>query len=309
MSPTSDPQPSAPSTRPGSDGLAKGTGEVVLVKLGGSLITDKARDAHARDELIGRLAAELAESLPRLDAGVVLGHGSGSFGHVAAERHGLGDGLRDGDPRAAAAVRQAAARLHHVVMEALLDAGVPAWSWAPSTAVVGEQGRPAAADVDAFFRVLELGMVPVTYGDVVADRSWGAAVTSTEAVLSYLVARLRRRGKTVRRVLWLGETDGVYDASGDTVPEIDAETFAEARGWVGGSRGTDVTGGMLLRLDTARDLARLGIESWIVDGRRPGLLAAGLEAPAGGKGIGAGTRFVADPVDHPEREAADLPSL
>lgn len=303
MSPTSHPRPDAPPTPPG----AESPGEVVVVKLGGSLITDKAGDAHAREELIARLAGELAETLPRLDAGVVLGHGSGSFGHVAAERHGLGDGLRGGDPRAAAAVRQAAARLHHVVMEALLEAGVPAWSWAPSTVVVGEQGRPAAADVEAFFRVLEMGMVPVTYGDVVADRSWGAAVASTESVLGYLVGRLRRRGKTVRRVLWLGETDGVYDDSGETVPEIDADTFEEARGWVGGARGTDVTGGMMLRLDTARDLARLGIESWIVDGRRPGLLAAGLETPSGVEGVGGGTRFVADPVDRPEREAADLP--
>jgi len=89
-------------------------------------------------------------------------------------------------------------------------------------------------------------------------------------------AQLRKRGVGTRRVLWLGDTDGIYDELGETLPEISGENAAAAFRAVGGSAGTDVTGGMLLRLETARELARLGVESWIVNGHIHGLLAAGL---------------------------------
>ena len=55
---------------------------VVLVKLGGSLITRKDRPDTARREVIARLAAEIAEAWPRVAGSLVLGHGSGSFGQT-----------------------------------------------------------------------------------------------------------------------------------------------------------------------------------------------------------------------------------
>lgn len=269
--------------------------DLILVKLGGSLITDKRQDAHARRSVIARLAAELADQLPQLDeagVGVVVGHGSGSFGHVAARRHGMKDRrLGDQPALAAAAVRDAAAQLHGIVTGQLVEAGVPAWSWVPSNVMVARRGRPASAHVEPLLASLSSGMVPVTYGDVVVDRDWRATICSTEAVLLYLVRRLLRRGGRIRRVLWLGDTDGIYDESGETLPEVTDANAAWVRRAVGGSAGTDVTGGMLLRLETARDLARLGIESWIVDGRRDGVLAAGLLGSPAAAGF-PGTRVV-----------------
>lgn len=254
--------------------------DLVLVKLGGSLITDKRQDAHARHDVIQRLSEELASALGKAPRGchVILGHGSGSFGHVAAHRYGLSERrLGDGPALAAAAVRGAAAQLHQIVTGALVEAGVPAWSWAPSNVMVAARGRPATANVEPLLAALDAGFVPVTYGDVVADRAWRASICSTEQVLLYLVRRLLKRGLGVRRVLWLGDTEGIYDQEGKSLEEVNEHNAGWVRGLVGGSAGTDVTGGMLLRLRTARNLARLGVESWIVDGRREGLLASGLE--------------------------------
>ena len=78
------------------------------------------------------------------------------------------------------------------------------------------------------------------------------------------------------RLLWCGETEGVYDVAGNTIPEIDDANYRQTLQQVGSAAGTDVTGGMGLRLRTARRLAQLGIESWILNGTVPGRLKAAL---------------------------------
>ncbi len=264
--------------------------DLVLVKLGGSLITDKRGDCAARPEVIERLAREIAAARPRMRERVVLGHGSGSFGHSAAARHGLGVGPLG--PEASSGVsetRARAAELHALVTESLLTAGLAPFTWAPSSALEARAGRPVRAAIEPLLAAPDFGLLPVVYGDVVMDREWGASICSTEAVLLHLAGRLRRRGHRVRRVLWLGATAGILDLEAAPIPRVDRGNVARVRRMIGEAAGTDVTGGMLLRLETARWLARRGIESWIVDGRVPDLLAAGL---AGGKM--SGTRVVAD---------------
>jgi isopentenyl phosphate kinase len=160
---------------------------------------------------------------------------------------------------------------------------------APSSAFLADGGRLVRGFLEPLVAALDEGLVPVVYGDVVADRTLGASICSTEAAVDYLVRRLRRRGRRVARLLWLGETDGIYDRGGRTLPRIDRESYRGARRAIGAAAGTDVTGGMLLRLETARSQARLGIESLIFDGRRPGSLAAALL----GRDVG-GTRVVPD---------------
>lgn len=280
---------------------------VVLVKLGGSLITDKRRPATARPAVLRRLAREIGGAVERgIVAGLgrgaagagaarlIVGHGSGSFGHVAATAAGFHRGPLAPDRLAGVAATQAAARdLHRRVVAALARAGALPFSIAPGSALVAAAGRPATFAVEPVARALVLGFTPVVFGDVVLDREWGAAIASTETVFAELAARLpllpAPRFRVVRAI-WLGETGGVYDAAGRPIAEITAANAAAARGAARGAAGTDVTGGMLHRLDIALALAARGIESWIVDGTVPGLLAralAGEPVP--------GTRVVAEP--------------
>ncbi len=269
--------------------MQQGKKDLVFVKLGGSLITDKRAVATPRAAVIERLAREIASA--HGEANLILGHGSGSFGHVAAARHGLGKGLRyDGDSSDLAGVsvtQDAAARLHRQVIDALIQAGAAPFSVVPSSTFLADGGRLVRGFLDPLTTALAEGLLPVVYGDVVADRSRGVSICSTEAAVDYLVRRLLRRGFRVRRLLWAGETGGIYDGDGRVLPRVDAGNYAQVRRWIGAPAGTDVTGGMLLRLETARSLARRGIESWIFDGRSPGALEAGLR----GQEL-AGTRFV-----------------
>lgn len=247
-------------------------GEVVLLKLGGSLITEKSRRETARPGVIARLAGEVARAAGRMPERIVLGHGSGSFGHVAAKEHGIAGGLRSpGQLPGISLTQERAAALHREVMSALAAAGLAPFSIAPSSCFVFAGGRPAELADEPLRLALDGGLLPVVYGDVVMDREQGVAIASTERVLVALARKL-----PVRRVLWLGETDGVYDADGETLPHLSADRFEEACRAIGSPAGTDVTGGMRHRVETALELARLGIRSTIFNGLTPGLLERAL---------------------------------
>jgi isopentenyl phosphate kinase len=246
--------------------------EVVLVKLGGSLITDKRRPETARIEVIERLARELVE-IDRQEVRLILGHGSGSFGHVAAAKHGIQGGV--GAPEQLLGVTETqdrAATLNRMVIGALRRNGVAAYGLAPSSFLVSAGGAPAELWMESLLAALGLGMLPVVYGDVVMDRELGASIASTEAVFLALVKRFQSRGVRVRRSVWFGETDGVYDSRGTTIAELTAESVGDVLQQLEGASGTDVTGGMRHRLETAASLAELGVESWIANGLEPGLL-------------------------------------
>ena len=251
--------------------------EAVLLKLGGSLITDKARPETPRPEVIARLAQEIAGAPCRL----IVGHGSGSFGHVAARRFNIAEGLRSADQLPGVSLTQhRAAALHRLVVEALAEAGALPYSIAPSSCIVTAAGRPAAFADESLLLALENGLLPVLYGDVVMDREQGVAIGSTEQVFETIARCLLDRGWKIRRALWLGETDGLYDESGRTVPRVSLADFEQATQAIGDPKGTDVTGGMRLRIETALTLAKMGIPSLLLNGLTPGLLGKALQGEA-----------------------------
>lgn len=250
---------------------------LILVKLGGSLITEKSGEETARREVIERLAGEIARAAAAIPERIVLGHGSGSFGHRAAHRFGIAAGVRAPEQLPGVCrTQERAAALHREVIAALAAAGALPFSIAPSSCVVADSGRPVILAEEPLLLALERGLLPVTYGDVVMDRSWGASICSTEKLFDLVARRLLERGFFVRRVLWLGETEGLYDASGRTVHRVTEASFPRALEAIGAPAGTDVTGGMRHRLETALALARHGIPSLLANGLAPGLLERAL---------------------------------
>jgi isopentenyl phosphate kinase len=257
---------------------------VVFLKLGGSLITDKARPGVARHAVIRRLARELAAIAKRArGARVLLGHGSGSYGHPAAAGGGLTPGA-DARRRldAISRTQRAAAGLHQIVLDALVAAGARPFSFAPSSFLSSSGGRVSGRFTEPIFAALTRGLLPVVYGDVVLDDARGAVVLSTEAIFLLLAKEAAGHGIRISRAAWLGETDGVYDREGVKIGRLTpSDALRVARG-VNGASGIDVTGGMGLRLRTAGTLAKAGVPSIIIDGRRRGAVTRAVSGSDGG---------------------------
>lgn len=255
------------------------TNDLIFLKLGGSLLTNKTATEALRADVLSRLASEIAkarEDVPALR--LVLGHGSGSFGHVAAARYGTRQGARTPEEwHGFAAVSDAAARLNRAVVSALLAAGVPGVSLQPSASAVCEDGLIVSLAAAPVAAALDAGIVPVIYGDVAFDRVRGATIISTEEVMVELAPALQPSW-----LLLAGETDGVYGADDQFVPLITADRLPGLLPALGGSRGTDVTGGMEAKVREMLNLtaASPNLRVRIFNGLRPGLLASLLANPA-----------------------------
>lgn len=248
--------------------------KVAIIKLGGSLITHKGGRRSIRRQVLKRLAEELAAATAKGRRRFLLGHGSGSFGHVTAAEHGVHVGR--GGATGVSATQAVARELHEAVLDALRGAGLAVWSTAPSSSIVTASGRPVVVGVESVERALERRLLAATYGDVVMDRDQGHAICSTETALLAFARRLRARGAQLGDAYWFGNTDGIYDGEGRTIRRMTARQASGMVAQVGGSADTDVTGGMRHRLDTAIAFARLGVRSWIVDGSVAGTLSAVL---------------------------------
>ena len=259
-------------------------GNLQFVKWGGSLITDKNSVSTARPDVLARLAAELAEYLhSQPEARLVLGHGSGSFGHVPAQRFRTRLGVRTPEEWLGfLEVWRQASSLNHWVMDALSLAGVPAIALQPSAAVIASNGKVSHWDLAPLQAALEAGLLPVIYGDVIFDSQRGGTILSTEDLFSYLAPQLRPRC-----VLLAGLVAGVwadFPACTELIPQIVPQDLPALEQALQGSAATDVTGGMSSKVRQALDLVEEvpGLEVRIFSGADPGsLLRVLLGEPAG----------------------------
>jgi len=180
------------------------------------------------------------------DMHLVLGHGSGSFGHVPAAKYGTRQGVNDSEQWFGfAEVCSAAARLNATVREILIAEGMPALSLQPSASAECREGEILTMSTGSIKSALSAGLVPIVYGDVAFDADRGGTIISTEEIMSFLVAGLRPAW-----ILLAGKSDGVFDHEHRTIPLITRENFEYVRKVVGGSHGTDVTGGMASKVES-----------------------------------------------------------
>jgi len=227
-------------------------GELILLKLGGSVITDKSRPFTAREDVIARLGREICDILKeRPDVRIVIGHGSGSFGHHVAHRYQthLGD-IGEDSWYGLAATSRAAAQLHRIVVDVLFDVGVPVLSVQPSASALCHSGNLMSLDTHLVTAATASRLVPVVYGDVAIDDALGFTIISTEKIFDYLCSHFH-----VSRIVLAGIVDGVFDR--DPLRDPEARRYSDItpgdwdaiRRQLSGSYATDVTGGMASKVE------------------------------------------------------------
>lgn len=258
--------------------------ELIFLKLGGSLITDKDRPYTARLDKLADLAHQIEAFLsadpgtdPASKPRLILGHGSGSFGHTAAKMHGTRDGVHDVRGwQGFAEVWYQASTLNRFVVDALHNAGIPAVTFSPSANVVASDGQVAFWETTPIRMALANGVLPVIHGDVVFDELRGGTILSTEDLFAHLARQL-----FPNRILLAGLEAGVWEdfpARTVLVNEIRPQVYEEMRAHVGGSASADVTGGMAAKVEQMLGLVRElpGLTAQIFSAEEDGHLARAL---------------------------------
>ena len=248
-----------------------------LVKLGGSLITDKSKPFTEKKGVIRRLAKEIKTGMEKTGNLVIVGHVGGSYPHVPAKKYRTAEGMINSDSqKGMAEVQDAASRLNRIVVEEFIKVGLNAVSVSPSSFSIGRKGKVYKAFLTPIKEMLKWGLVPVVYGDVVIDVVKGCAIFSTEKTLNNLALKLGGFFK-VRKIVHCGTTDGVYDREGKTVLKLERKSFEKMRGEIGISAGIDVTGGMLHKVEESLAVAKRGVSCTIINGNRVGELVGTLQ--------------------------------
>ena len=243
--------------------------DVCILKLGGSVITDKKADCSVNREQLALVATAIARART---SGIIVIHGAGSCGHPEAKRYHLDTGAKAGETEGIYVTHKAVSSLNDEVVSTLREKGVQAVGLHPLHVGIADNGRLVGFETRQVKTMLDLGMVPVIHGDVVMDLSRGACIVSGDQLVRYLAVDLH-----VRRVGLATDVPGVLDG-GSVVPRISRGTVPELH--IGNSTHTDVTGGMKGKIDELLGLADAGTGSDIFHVSRVGDFLNGL--PHGG---------------------------
>ncbi|HNU35784.1 MAG TPA: isopentenyl phosphate kinase [Methanomassiliicoccales archaeon] len=244
---------------------------MILVKLGGSVITDKGRYRTFDPDTAGRLAREIA----RAGEDVVLVHGAGSFGHMLAKEHRLHLGVTEGSQLLGASMVMSDVReLDLEICRRMSANGLRAVPLPPASCASMRDGQLHRLDLDVFRSYLKLGMVPVTFGDVVRDEVRGLSICSGDQLMAAL-AREFRPGK----VIFVTDVDGVFTA--DPTQDPRAKLIGTVDQKVLDSlprteRNVDVTGSIFAKIRYMIDMASLTGECLVLNGKVPGRLEAAI---------------------------------
>ena len=252
--------------------------QVVFLKLGGSLITDKDKPQTARIDVIKRIANEIAKAIHRTDDfHLVIGHGSGSFGHATADQFQthLG-GKGQAYWRGFAEVWRAARELNQIMIDHLYKAGLPVMAFPPSAGLIAEDKQLASWDTNPIKIALSHSLIPVLQGDVIFDLEIGGTIFSTEQVFLHLAKVIRPN-----KILLVGIEKGVLKQSKKSekiVTRITPKNYHSLKSTLSGSQSTDVTGGMKTKVRLMLTLAQEnpGLQVSIFSGLEPGNITRAL---------------------------------
>lgn len=253
----------------------------IVVKFGGSAITEKAKFETLAEQFLASAAADVASGGQR----AVVMHGAGSFGHFQARQFGVSKGSSHPDFSwlGFASTRASVTKLNGHVVNALVDKGVSAVGL-PSFPTMVTRGKgtvtePTREAAERHVRAaLEAGLTPVLHGDAVLDELQGCSILSGDTLMIVLAHALRPK-----LAVFLADVAGVYDQ-----PPSEAGATLLARLLVGAdgkllraasalrteAAAHDVTGGLQTKLEAAAEIARRGIPVVIVQVGTPHAAAA-----------------------------------
>lgn len=255
--------------------------EVILIKLGGSIITDKkGGEPVLNDLIVDQLCKEIHQAREETKAKIILGHGAGSFGHPPAAKYRTIEGLVGRNSlMGAAEVKLAMVEMSALMLKKLFQAGVPAIGLPPMAFLTGKDKTLDQLFPDVLVNLLRAGLMPVIHGDVVSDSKLGFTIFSGERILNLIALCLGEFGLKPQLVIEVGETDGVYYdlTAKNTIPLIDRTNFDNIEQSIGGSSGVDVTGGMGHKVREAYELAQRGIPTLLISARLNNLRKAILK--------------------------------
>ncbi len=235
-----------------------------LIKLGGSVITNKHQANFFKQDITDRLAAELSQA----NHEYIIVHGAGSFGHILAKKYQLNNGsVSQNQHMGFAETQHNVQHLNSLILNTLHKHHLPAVSIPPHATVKLDNHTPFQIDYTIFKSYLQQKFLPVTYGDVVLDKTLGFSICSGDLLIQLLASHFKPE-----KVLFVIDEDGLYTANPKTNPAAELITAASSADLdtytTSDNTYADVTKGMKGKIDTIKNIATMGIDTILLNGNK-----------------------------------------
>lgn len=229
--------------------------KLTVIKVGGSVITEKAKRFTLNKDNLRKISEDLAK-LYREGWSIVVVHGGGSFGHPVAALYRLNEGGIGGRKLYGfAETRYWMSVLNLRVVKALLDKDVPASALQTSAVAFNDNKMLDYVNVDIVLEFVKRGVVPVLYGDVVIDKSLGVSILSGDDLASSLAIKLNATS-----LVFVMGSGGIYsEPPSKPGAVLLREITPSTKIGVGSVRGIDVTDGVRRKILCAFEAAKKGI--------------------------------------------------
>jgi isopentenyl phosphate kinase len=237
-----------------------------ILKLGGSVVTNKNKPLSANIKNISRLSKEIAKAKPEK---LIIVHGGGSFGHPIAKKYSILEGYTDSHQLIGfSKTRQAMIKLNDIIIENLLSVKVPAVSVNTSSLITTNKKRIISPNFEIIQKLLKQGFIPVLYGDAVIDSSQVFTILSGDQLIVSIASQMG-----VNRIIIGSDVDGVFssdpkvDQNAILLDTLSVKEISSLN--INKSLNTDVTGGMIGKIFEASIAVEMGIKVIIVNADKP----------------------------------------
>ncbi|MFW6220386.1 MAG: isopentenyl phosphate kinase [Nanoarchaeota archaeon] len=239
--------------------------EVIIIKLGGSLITNKNKPFTYNSQIVEKIIKEIKDSIPKIKEKIILTNGAGSFGHPLAKKYKIIDGYKNKESiRGFCLTQNAVSKLNKFILKELLKNKINALTIHPSSIVTFNGNKFEMFD-KTLINSIENNIIPLLYGDVIFDLNKKFSIISTEQIINLISKDLKKKYK-IKKIILAGITNGVYDKNEKLIPTINNQNIKEILNNNLKSDGIDVTGGMFHKIKEMQNLAGKDIKIQIING-------------------------------------------
>ena len=227
---------------------------MILIKLGGSIITNKEKPISARRKTIYNILKQIR----KIKEPKIIVHGGGSYGHYWSVQYGMHTKPAKYDLKGVSVVKNSMIQLNRIILDAGVKNRLNPYSLPPTDFMSGN--RPIKSKILTINDIAKSGLTPITYGDALWYGQKKSYILSGDIIMTTLAKTLKPRLS-----IFALNVDGVYSNMKSKKLIYD---FKKEKPVISTNK-MDVTGGMTRKITEATKISRSGLKVFFANGNKP----------------------------------------
>ena len=254
---------------------------IFIIKLGGSIITDKSNPFSLRKDRIKALIEQIAQYYRSTQhennsSKIIIVHGGGSFGHPMANQYLIHKGINHNIENQILGLSKthfAMLQLNMEITKALEKESIPFLVFPPAICFQKDnEGMISFKNKESLIEALKKEIIPIFFGDIVFTSRNNFGILSGDDIIEYLAENLcwiTKGTAKVSKVVYVFDQDGIFYETETNERKIFNE-FSENSlilfKNINLNNSIDVTGSIEKKIETILRITRLGIPVELING-------------------------------------------